>query len=178
MTTPIITFNISTDRPRFRVEKSATIKHLNVRKEGPNDEKEIAVDVKLHFEHLDRGLCSYFDDALEAFLWRGDTEALIVRNGFLSPVAYGNKISGAIVKIGPDEFMGCDVRKFVVKPRDGGTIDLTCSVSFFPTSNQVANIAKLVQDDDLVLIEGPADLFAGGVHAEGANTESEPEPAA
>ena len=75
-------------RPPFKISGVATIKHLNVRKEGPEEEKILAVDVKLEFSKVDRRLCAYFDDALEAFLWRGDTNALIVRNGFLSPVAY------------------------------------------------------------------------------------------
>lgn len=90
-------------RPAFKVSGVATIKHLNVRKEGPEDEKILAVDVKLEFSKVDRRLCAYFDDALEAFLWRGDTNALIVRNGLLSPVAYSNQVTGATVKIGLHE---------------------------------------------------------------------------
>lgn len=97
---------------------------------------------------------------MEAFLWRGDTNALIVRNGFLSPVAYSNQITGATVKIGLHEYGGCDVRKFSIVPADGGVMTLACSVSLYPSSPDVADLAKLVQDDDQVSIEGPPDLFA------------------
>lgn len=148
-------------RPPFKVSGRATIKHLNVRKEGPEDEKILAVDVKLEIKDVDRRLCGYFDDALEAFLWRGDTNALIARNAFLTPVRYGNEISGASVSIGSHSYSGCEVKKFEIEPRDGGVITLTCSVAVYPNSADVSDLAKMVQDEASVTIEGPPDLFAG-----------------
>lgn len=147
-------------RPPFKVSGLATIRHLNVRKEGPEDDKIIAVDVKLMFSQIDRRLCAYFDDALEAFLWRGDTNALIVRNAFLSPVVYINEISSATVEIGTRTFQGCEVKKFSIEPADGGVITLGCSVSLYPDASDVSDLAKIVQDDERVTIEGPPDLFA------------------
>ena len=147
-------------RPLFRVSSMATIKHLNVRKEGPDDEKILAVDVKMEMKGIDRRLCSYFDDALEAFLWRGDTDALIVRSAFLSPVVYLHTISGAQVKIGRHTYMDCEVKKFGIQPQDGGVITLICSVSLNPSASEVSDLAKLVQDEERVEIDGPPDLFA------------------
>ena len=147
-------------RPPFKVSGIASIKHINVRKEGPEEDKILAVDVKLTFKQVDRRLCAYFDEALESFLWRGDTDALIVRNSFLSPVVYGNQIASADVKIGLRQFGGCDVRKFSIEPADGGVITLTCSVSVYPSASEVSDLAKLVQDEDQVSIEGPPDLFS------------------
>jgi S-DNA-T family DNA segregation ATPase FtsK/SpoIIIE len=37
---------------------------------------------------------------------------------------------------------------------------LTCSVALYPGSDEVANLAKLVQDEERIEIEGPPDLFA------------------
>lgn len=148
-------------RPPFKVSGMATIKHLNVRKEGPDDEKILAVDVKLEIKGVDRRLCGYFDDALEAFLWRGNTNALIQRNAFLHPVGFANEVTGATVKIGNDTYLGCDVKKFSLDPRDGGVFNLVCSVAVYPTSSDVSALAKLVQEDASVTIEGPPDLFAG-----------------
>jgi hypothetical protein len=148
-------------RPPFKVSGIATIKHLNVRKEGPEDEKILAVDVKLDIKSVDRRLCAYFDEALEAFLWRGDTNALISRNAFLVPVTYMNEISSASVSIGEHQFLGCDVKKFQMAPMDGGVMTLTCSVALYPNSGDVAELAKFVQDEVNVSIEGPPDLFAG-----------------
>lgn len=155
-----------TTRPPFKVQGSATIKHLNVRKEGPEDEKIIAVDIKLEIKQVDRRLCAYFDDALEAFLWRGETDALIARNMYLQPVAYSNLIAGATLNIDSQTFVGCDVKKFAMEPRDGGVMTLTCSVSVYPLASEVSNLAKLVQDDAHVVIEGPPDLFAAQAEPE------------
>lgn len=155
-------------RPPFKVSGMATIKHLNVRKEGPDDEKILAVDVKLEFKNVDRRLCGYFDEALEAFLWRGDTNALIARNAFLSPVCYGNEIGSASVQIGGEHYSGCDAKKFAMEARDGGVMNLTCSVSLYPSSSDVSALAKLVQEDASVTIEGPPDLFGALAPADSA----------
>ena len=93
-----------TKRPAFFIAGIATVKHLNVRKEGPDDEKILAVDLKLEIKGIHKKICGYFDDALEAFLWRGDTNAMIVRNIFLSPVHYVNEVAGAVVKIGGESY--------------------------------------------------------------------------
>lgn len=150
----------TTQQPPFKVSGMATIKHLNVRKEGPDDEKILAIDVKLEIKQVDRRLCGYFDEALEPFLWRGNTDALIARNAYLYPVSYGNEISGASVTIGSNSYAGCDVRKFAIEPQDGGVITLVCSVALYPNASEVSDLAKMVQDDVAVSIEGPPDLFA------------------
>lgn len=158
---PMNTEQTTPTRPPFKVSGNAEIKHLNVRKEGPDDEKILAVDVKLSIANIDRRLCAYFDDALEAFLWRGDTDALIVRNAYLFPVAYGNTISGCTVQIGMDTYTGCKVKKFSIEPRDGGVITLICSISLYPSASEVSDLAKFVQDETNVTIESPPDLFTG-----------------
>ena len=150
-------------RPPFKVSGRANIKHLNVRKEGPDDEKILAVDIKLEIKGIDRRLCAYFDGALEGFLWRGNTNALIVRNAFMTPVAYSNCISDCRVEIGTGIYHGCDVKKFAIQPHDSGVITLTCAVTLQPTASEVSDLAKLVQDDADVFIEGPPDLFTGEV---------------
>ncbi len=146
--------------PPFKVSGDAAIKHLNVRKEGPEDDKIIAVDIKMEIRKVDRRLCAYFDDALEAFLWRGETDALIARNIFLNPVSYGNTIKGGTLQIGDQTFGGCEVKKFAMEPQDGGVMTLTCSVSAYPMASEVSGLAELVQDDARVSIEGLPDLFA------------------
>ena len=146
-------------RPHFKVAGAATIKHLNVRKEGPDDDKVLAVDIKMEFEKIDRRICAYFDDALEAFLWRGETDALIARNAYLEPVKYFNEIENAQVEVGDRTFVGCRISKFAIRPRDGGVVYLTLSVSVYPNKTEVSMLADLVQDGCHVFIEGPPDLF-------------------
>ena len=147
-------------RPPFKVSGWANIKHLNVRKEGPEDDKILAVDIKMEVKGLERGLCAFFDDALEAFLWRHDTDALIVRSEFLEPVKFRNDISGAMVDIGSRSFVGCDVRKFAITPKDGGVIDLALSTTVYPNADEAAELAKMLQDDITLKIEAQPDLFA------------------
>jgi hypothetical protein len=147
----------------FKIDSLATIKALNIRKEGEDDEKIVAVDVKLEFKKVDRRLCAYFDSAIEEFLWRGETDALMVRNAFLKPLAYVNSIKDATIVIGTHEYSGCDVGKFQIEPQDGGVITLTCSATVNPNEADIADLAKAVQDDTQVSIEGPPDLFARAI---------------
>lgn len=150
---------MTAQKPRFMVSSPATIKHLNVRKEGPEDEKALAVDVKVEFEKLGREICYYFDDGLAQFLWNFESEMLPVRNTQLAPIQYLYDIENAVVKIDRNVFLGCDVKKFAISARDGGMIDMTCSIALYPTSTDVADLAKLVQDGAFVTIDGPPDLF-------------------
>lgn len=149
-----------TNTVTFNLDSLATIKSLNVRKEGPDDDKVVAVDVRLEFKKIDRRLCLYFDDAIEAFLWRGETDALIARNAFLKPLAYCNTLKGASVSIGTHEYRDCDVTKFSIEPQDGGVITLQCSVTVNPNEADIADLAKAVQDETRVSIQGAPDLFA------------------
>lgn len=150
----------TTPRPAFSIKHNASIKHINVRKEGEEGNEALALDLKLQFKGLDRRLCAYFDDALEAFLWRGDTDALIARNQFLTPVQYSNFVKGAYVSIGGRDFDNSDVKKFSIAPKDGGVIDLICSVTLgFVTTESVAFLSGLLHDEGRVEITGPLDLF-------------------
>ena len=127
----------------------------------------LAVDIKLSILNVDRRLCAYFDDALEAFLWRGDSDALIARNAFLAPVVYLNSIGAAVVQIDEREFLGCDVKKFALEPRDGGVMTLTCSITLYPNATDVSGLARHVSEDVSVTIDGPPDLFAGEAKGDG-----------
>jgi hypothetical protein len=146
--------------PIFSVSGNATIKHLNVRKEGPEDEKVLAVDVKLEISKVDRRICACFDEALEAFLWRGDTDALIVRNYMLSPVKYGHTLRSVRVVVGSETFSDCEVGKFTFEPARGGVFTLGLSVTITEIgSDEVAGLARMVQDKVYTSIEAAPDLF-------------------
>ena len=106
------------------------------------------------------------------FLWRVESgEIMAARNGFLQPVQYLNEINGASVTIDGAGFLGCEVKKFALLPRDGGTVDVTCSVSLYPNSGDVAGLAQRVQDGARVEIEGPPDLFDGDGGAAAAGNQ-------
>jgi hypothetical protein len=116
------------------------------------------VDVKLEFKKVDRRPCDHFDEALQAFLWRGETDALIVRNTFLAPVSYGHTVKGS-VRMGQHRFVGCEISKFAITPADGGVITLVCSASIYPSASDMPDLSEVVQDQTRVDIETDPDLF-------------------
>lgn len=85
-------------RPSFAVKGTAELQHINVRKEGPEDERVLAIDMKLEIKHVDRRLLAYFDDAIESFLWRGDSASLVERNILLDGLRYRTVIKDATAK--------------------------------------------------------------------------------
>lgn len=149
-----------TNRPPFKVAGLATIKHLNVRKEGPEDEKILAVDVKIEFHQISKNICNYFDEALINFLWMGSSDALMVRNLFLEPLKYCTEITDAIVTIDDKEFHGCRLGKFCIQPRESGYVDLVLSKAMYPSASEVSRLANLVQDGAQISIETQPDLFS------------------
>lgn len=146
-------------RPPFNVRASASIEHLNIRKEGPEGEEEVACDVKLTIKKVDWRLCDYFDPALAPFLWKQDTESWIVRSDKLGPISYSTTVEGATIVIGNEQFTG-DAKKFQIVPKDGGVIDLLCSVTIRPNDDEVSALAKDLKEDVGVSIQAQPDLFA------------------
>jgi hypothetical protein len=154
-------------RPPFLVAGRATILHLNIRKEGPDDEKVLAVDVKLEVRRVGGILAVYFDAALPMLFWLDD-DAMGVRNAFMRPVGFANEITGASVKVAGLQFVGVQVKKMALEPVDGGMLTFSCSLAIAPSADEVAALARLVQVEVTVFIEGPPDLFDGDQGAKAA----------
>lgn len=157
------------ERPRFKVaSNSAHILNMNVRREGPEDERVVAVDLKLMFPFVQWTLCDYFDPALAAFLWRGDVDPnahaqtnLIQRNAFLAPVSYGHEIEGARLEVGSLKFADVTAKKFSLEPKDSGVFNLTLTASFLPSDSALTDLAHaMARETASVLLEEPADLFS------------------
>lgn len=144
-------------RPAFALKGSAEIRHINVRKEGPEEDKELAADIKLRFSGVPRAILPYFDDKLEAFLWDGSA-AMIVRKMNMEPVRFTDIVNGNATIAG-QAFQNVTVKKFELEPQDGGTVDLTCSVTVFPTQLQIGELAREVQESVPAVLEAFPDLF-------------------
>ena len=136
---------------KFRFKGMAQIAHLNTRKEGPDDEKELAVDVKLQLR-ADHGICQFFDEQLVEFLWFSDA-AGAVRNPLMSPIGYDTELRDYRVDCAGTSHHGAKVKKFVITPRDGRLVQLSLQVSFKPTSNEVGVLAEYLQDEFEIVIE-------------------------
>lgn len=152
-------------RPRFELEGQAELKHLNIRKEGPDDAKVLVVDAKLEIARVPgAALCRYFEPHLLLFLWKEEAREgslmLAVRNPRVAPVEFLNVISGASVLIGGLQFHGCEMKRFSLLPHDGGKVTVGCSVTISgPSVDSVAMLARAVQDKVQVLLEAAPDLF-------------------
>ena len=86
------------------------------------------------------------------------TEKLLGAEAKKANLSLEDYITKNIVK-GDTKISDAEIKKFIITPRDGGVINLTCSVTIHPNSEEVSQLAKLVQDQTYVSLEGPQDLF-------------------
>ncbi len=147
-----------TTLPRFKFAGYATIRHLNVRKEGQEGEKALAVDVK--FEGVAVGeLCHYFDERLHHLFFDVSASGAIARGAFLEPVGFRNELEDCLLTVEGIEFHGVKLKGFKLLPVDGGMVTLTFTASFQPTANEVAVLARKVADEVSVIAEQRPGLF-------------------
>lgn len=126
----------------FQFSGLADIKHLNVRKEGPVEEKTLAVDIKFEGK-TDAALCDFFDPKLRDFLFQDE---VIARPQMMEPVGFINFLEHCELTILDQLFTDVKLHKFKLRPVDGGQIELTFSASFNPTKNEVAILAEYVSE--------------------------------
>lgn len=128
---------------KFTFNGLASIQHMNTRKQGPEDDKELAVDIKLATQTTS-SICGIFDTNLESFLFFDDTGA--VRNEFQEPIAYKYELLNYVMETPGMSFSGVSIKKISLEPKDGFKINLSFQVSFKPLSNQVALFAEYLQE--------------------------------
>lgn len=147
---------------KFRFQGRASILHLNTRKEGPDDYKELAVDVKL------QALCGmdvteYFEPELARFLF---LEGGAVRNVMMGPISFSHELEDYRLEAVGSTFHGVKVKKFTLEPVDGSQIRLTFSISFKPSGDEVARMAEYLQDEiDIEVNPSSEELDLGGIAA-------------
>lgn len=126
----------------FLFDGYATINHLNIRKEGPEDCRELAVDVKF-VGRTNASLCDFFDEQLRDFLF---AEGDIARPMRMEPIGFTNEIEHCDLDLLDQRFTGVKLRKFKIVPKDGGDIELTFTASFMPMRDEVAVMAEMVTE--------------------------------
>ena len=127
---------------KFTFNGLANIQHMNTRKQGPEDDKELAVDIKLT-TRTSMKVCDFFDEQLAEFLFLSSGA---VRNEFQEPIAYKYELLNYTAAVADMTFDGVSVKKITLSPADGFQIDLTFQLSFKPLSNQVALFAEYLQE--------------------------------
>lgn len=144
---------------KFRFHGRASITHLNTRKEGPDDDKELAVDVKMQ-ALTGINVTDYFEPELAYFLF---LEGGAVRNTMMGPISFLHELEGYRLDAVGGTFHGVKVKKFSLEPVDGAQIRLTFSISFKPSGDEVARMAEYLQDEiDIELNPSSEELDLGG----------------
>lgn len=135
---------------KLRLSCSATIGHINARKEGPDDDKVLACDLKLAAIVDALEVMPYFDDALLGALFMEQGQ---VRNMMIGAIPFAHELTDYRMTIGGLEQRGVKVKKFAVSAMDGWKLSLSFSVSFQPAGDEVAILAESLQDDIAVELE-------------------------
>jgi len=150
---------------KFQFSGEATIAHINARKEGPDDSKELAVDLKLE-AITSSDVLLMLGDGLSDFLFLPGGS---VRNIMLGPLEFLHEIEHYRLDILGSAHYGCKVKKIKATPIDGGGIKLVFGVSFKPTGNEVARIAEFLQDSiEIGLFPSDGELDLNGEGAKDA----------
>lgn len=159
---------------KFQFTGRVNLLHLNARKEGPDDVKELAVDVKMN-TLTDAGVADFFEPELGGFMF---IEGGAVRNMMMGAMTFANELEHYRLEAMGSTFHGVKVKKFSLAPRDGRLIDFTFSVSFKPSGDEVARLAEYLQDEiDVTLTPSSEELDFGGdkdASRDGAGNDHDP----
>lgn len=129
---------------KFSYTGKANILHLNVRKEGPDDDKILAVDLKLECI-APAHLIDFFDEGLREVLY---TDVGAVKNKRMEAIGFNNTVeNGELMVFDDSRFLGVTFGKFKIKAKDTHQVTLTFSASFQPSKDEVAILAEHVSDE-------------------------------
>lgn len=139
---------------KFRFSGLASVMHLNARKEGPDEDKQLALDVKLKAVASAPAVLGFFDEALQGFLF---TDIGAVRNVMMGTVTFAHELEDYRLEAMGSQHFGVKVKKFAIEPMDGWGASLTFSLSFKPSGDEVARLAEYLQDDIEIIVEPTSD---------------------
>lgn len=134
---------------KFKFSGLAEVSHINARKEGPEDDKVLAVDIKFKAQILSSGV-RYFDDMLAQFLLREDGS---IRNIFLDDIRFMHEMEDYRITIHGKTHYGVKLKKFVVSASGQNVLNITFQASFKPESDEVATLAEFLQEDIRIELE-------------------------
>jgi hypothetical protein len=155
------------DTMELKFVDGATIKHLNIRKEGDEHSKEVAVDIKLSGEAyadawIDKILGTEHGKATQYFWTKppaGDEYEAIFTG--IDTIKSWADFKECKLSFGGLRLTG-NAKKFEFKPRGDLIADVTFTLSVLnPNKNNVNVLAEMVQEAAPCELEFPADLFDG-----------------
>lgn len=134
---------------KFRYSGLAEITHLNTRKEGPDDDKQLAVDVKLK-AIAPSSILAYFDDNLSDFFY---TDIGAVRNVMIGAIPMKHELEEYRMESMGGTHFGVKLKKFALEAMDTAQVVVTFQASFNPHGDEVARMAEFLQNDIQIHLE-------------------------
>lgn len=139
----------------FAFAGNATIKHINPRKEGPDDEKALALDLKLNAT-VGAEFWDFFHEDLASVLY---TDTGAARNALMESIGFNHSVRNCTLEIIDRTLYGVEVKNFKLRAKDDHKIDMTFSVTFQPSGGELAMLAEYLQEELPVIITPQPDLF-------------------
>lgn len=146
----------------FKFDGQATIRHINTRKEGPEDDKNLAVDVKLNGT-VDWTAWDFFHEDLRPVLY---TDVGAAKNCMMESIGFAHSVRNCSMTILERTFQNVEVKNFKLRPTDGFKAEITFSATITPDGDDIGLLAEYLQEEVAVKIEPQPDLFDGAVEKE------------
>jgi hypothetical protein len=132
---------------KFKLNTRAELVHINTRKEGGEDNKELALDLKLK-TRIPSDIANFFGEGLSDFMFLPDGAPRFKR---MEQIGFDIELLSYCLILNEQTYYGVSVKKFKLSPVNDGLIDLTFSISFKPNSLVVATLAEFL--DEMIGIE-------------------------
>lgn len=149
------------------IGSSAEIKHVNLRKQGNEDSRVLAIDIKLVGETkagiLNDLLGVAVGDDMAGMFWSTlpGTDPESLRTHALGEIGIAGEWPNRIVTIGKHQAIG-DLKKIGFAPRPGHRLDLTASVSIENPSKELLDyVVAKIQEHIVCRIESQPELDLG-----------------
>jgi hypothetical protein len=127
----------------FELTSQATLESLDIRKEGPAENKHLMLDLKL-WVRTNADLLAHFHPTLKHFLFTDEGSPRIAT---LKPIALEGRMRNMELEIGGHCFMGVELGKFKFEPMDGFAVGLSFAAKLSPDGSQTAQLAEFVGDE-------------------------------
>lgn len=139
----------------FKFSGLATIAHINPRKEGPEDDKALAVDIKLKGT-MDSGAWNFFHEGLVPVLY---TDVGAAKNTMMESIGFAHAVRNCTMTILERTFHGVEVKGFKLRPVDTWRAEIVFSATITPDGDDIGLLAEYLQEEVQVSIEPQPDLF-------------------
>lgn len=127
------------------LDQAAKVAHLNVRKEGPENEKHLIVDLKLEVQ-TDADILAEFDPTLRHLLFIGGER----RYPRMSPIKWAGEMKHMELDIAGILILGVKAHKFQLDPfsiNGQPFVNLSLTATFAPSGRDTAILAEQVGED-------------------------------